>query len=451
MKDRKGVITNLTENASIVKDISTGEIFAIHNENIAIGTTILFKGVKIVCITTPCYNIVECYQIISVPPTPCVMDKKGIVVPGIDGCTGRLFIQEVTDANAYGQLWVIQNYLATSSDGNTISKLQAGDKVKFGGYLTKNDSTKSILCYTVGVATCFEKIATENTFTLAGKVMAGKELMKSGLAILFRKGDQKAISSNTISDGTFTFTNVPEAAYTVYVIPDITIYKNYLPTFYVNKFLYGQADYIRLYQDTKEVVVYLRNIDMPIGTGRIYGNIFFETDQLKDSILASNGNAKSFENTNRMAENTTVVLFDNTNEPVAWTITDELGNYSFENLVLSTYRVVSETGSAKAEVTVDLSTESSEANADLILKSPEEKTGFEQIEEMVLNFYPNPVTDQLIVNVKDNVQMYIYNTVGQLLQNRNLYSGVNILDVSTLSKGVYFAKIGNNTIKMTKN
>jgi hypothetical protein len=450
VKDRKGVVTKLTESASIVKDLSTSEIFAINGVKLAVGTTILFKGVKIVCVTTPCYNIVECYDIINTPPVQCIMDKVGVVVPGIDGCTGRLFIKQVAEPNTNPQLYEIQNYIAASSDGATMSKLQAGDKVKFGGYLTRNDSTKSILCYTVGVATCFELIAAESTYTLAGKAMAGKELMKSGLAVLFKKGDGKAIASNNIVDGKFTFTNLPEAAYTVYVIPDINIYKNYLPTFYINKFIYNQADYIKLYQDVKEITIYLRNINMQVGDGRISGNIFFETDQLKDSILAANGNAKSFDNPNRKAENTTVVLFDNTNQPVAWTITDEFGNYSFENLALSTYRIVSETGSAKAEATVDLSTESSDANADLMLRSPEEKTGLNLIEELVLDFYPNPVIDKLTINLKEDQQISIFNAFGQLLINRSLYSGVNILDVSSINKGVYFAKIGNSTFRIIK-
>jgi len=450
VKDRKGVVIELTENGSLVKDYSKGEIFAINGVKLAIGTTILFKGVKIECVTTPCYNIVECYQIINIPPPPCVMDKVGVVVPGIDGCTGRLFIQETTNSNSYPQLYAIQNYIATSSDGATITKLKPGDKVKFGGYLTKNDSTKSILCYTVGVATCYEIIANQSTYTFAGKAMVGKELMKSGLAVLFKKGEGKAMASNTIADGTFTFSNLPEADYTVYIIPDINIYKDYLPTFYINKFLFQQADYIRLNKDIIEVVVYLRNLNMEVGSGKIYGNIHFETDQLKDSILAANGKYKLFENPNRVAENAAIVLFDNSNQPLAWTISDVDGNYLFENLSLNTYRVVSETASAKAEMKVDLTTSNTEANADLILKSSEEKTAISRIENNVLDFYPNPVEDKLIINVKENEQLNIYSAVGQLLLNQYLNSGVNILDVSTINKGIYFAKIGNSTIRMIK-
>ncbi|MDO9155110.1 MAG: T9SS type A sorting domain-containing protein [Paludibacter sp.] len=451
--DRKGKIVEFKDNHSLVMDAASGEVFGIRDVKIPVGTMLQFKGVKIQCITTPCYNIVECYQIISIPPPPppCVMDKTGVVVAGIDGCTGRLFILENSASAAiFPRLYEIQNSVVAGSDGSTISKLKAGDKVKFGGYLTPNDSTKISLCFTVGVATCYELIATENTFTLSGKAMAGNEIMKSGLAVLFRKGDAKAIASNSITDGTFTFVNIPEAVYTVYVIPDINLYKNFLPTFYINKFLYNQADYLTLNKNRSDVVVYLTNINTPIGIGRIFGNIFFETEQLKDVVLAANGSTNAFTNTNRIAENTSVILFNTLNEPVAWTMTDTYGNYSFDNLALNTYKVVSETASAKAESIVNLSNENSAVNADLILTSVQDKTYVSRVEDVVLNFYPNPVADRLIVNVKENEQINIYNSVGQLLLSQSLFSGVNILDVSTITKGIYLAKIGNTTIKMIK-
>ena len=448
--NRKGQITELTDHSSILKDISTGEKFEITGVKLNVGTTIIFKGTIIKCVTAPCYNIVDCYQIISVPPTPCVMDKMGIVVQGIDGCTGRIFIQEMNESTNYPQLYILQNYIASNSTGTTISKLQVGDKVKFGGYLTTNDSTKSILCNTVGVATCWELIPSENTYQLSGKVMAGTDLMKSGLAVLFRKGEGKAIASNTITDGTFTFNNMPSAAYTIYVIPDISIYKNYLPTFYVNKFLYDYADYIKLSKNINDVVVYLRNLNMPMGAGRIYGNIYYEKEQLKDSILAAKGSLSSITSTNTTAENVTVVLFDNTNQPTYWTITDAVGNYSFDNLSLSSYNIISETASAKAEATVNLSTTNTTANADLILKSPQEMTDTKQLNDIVVGFYPNPVENQLIISVKENEKLNIFSTVSQLIFNQSLITGVNVLDVSALQRGIYLAKIGNRTIRMFK-
>lgn len=448
--NRKGFVTELTENSSIVKDISTAELFEIKGVKLVIGSAILFKGTIIQCITTPCYNIVDCYQIISVPPTPCIMDKTGVVIQGIDGCTGRLFVQEISESSGTPKLYVLRNYINSNSTGTTISKLQAGDKVKFSALLTANDSTKSVLCYTVGEVVCWELIPSNNTYNLGGKVLAGDELMKSGLAVLFKKGEGKAVASYTITDGTYSFSNISSAAYTVFVIPDISIYKNYLPTFYINKFLFEYADYIKLNNDVNDMTVYLRNLNMPMGTGKIYGNIYYENEQLKDSILAAKGSLISITNTNTTAENVTVVLFDNTGQPAYWTITDAVGNYSFGNLSLSTYNIISETASARAEATVSLSSVNTTASADLILKSPQDIDSNKQVNDQVINLYPNPVKDHLVISVKENIQLNVFSTIGQLLYSQMLNEGVNNLDVSILQNGVYIAKIGDTTIRLLK-
>ncbi|HRZ97517.1 MAG TPA: hypothetical protein P5084_08175, partial [Paludibacter sp.] len=85
----------------------------------------------------------------------CIMDKTGVVVAGTKACEGRLFIQE------YSPLTVIRFYAfenkANSTTDNTLSGLKVGDKVKFGGYLIKNDSIAQ-LCNIVGFAGCWEKV-----------------------------------------------------------------------------------------------------------------------------------------------------------------------------------------------------------------------------------------------------------------------------------------------------
>jgi len=531
--DKMGVVVEVKDNNSFVKEKITGDSYVIHALMI-VGTEIKFKGIKIECVTTPCYNIVECYHIIATPP--CIMDKTGVVVAGIDGCTGRLFIQDASST-------IIQLYAIGSSDiGNdTLGKgLKAGDKVRFGEYLIKNDSLQSILCSVVGVATCYEVIITppecvmdkvgvvvecngqlfieestpymsmirrlyaiknivplnstitiglkvgdqvkfggyltpndsstiqpcqiigiatcfglispENIHTLSGSALAGSEVMKSGLAVLFRKGDVKATSSFTITDGTFKFMNLPKADYTVYVIPAITIYKNYLPTFYINNFLFQNADYLTLSDSIQDMTVHLKQFDFAHGTGKITGNIFFESYALKDSILAVNSGLvkTSHPPMDNSAIDIPVLLLNRYSVPVAWTITDEYGNYTFENIALDTYKVVAETAAAMGESVVILTPGNSTANADLLLKSTQTETGTVNLKNEAFDIYPNPVTDHLIITMKSGEMISLYNSMGQLRLNQRLNAGINVLDVSTLNKGVYFAKIGKTTMKVIK-
>ena len=153
---------------------------------------------------------------------------------------------------------------------------------------------------------------------------------------------------------------------------------------------------------------------------------------------------------NNTAINTPVILLNSNNEPVAWTMTDSYGNYSFENIALETYKILTETASAAGESIVSLSPDNSIANADLMLKGLQTDTGLSQADGVVLTIYPNPVTDNLIIVLKTAERVNIYNTMGQLILNQSLKPDINIVDFSTYHKGIYFAKIGETTIKLIK-
>jgi len=60
------------------------------------------------------------------------------------------------------------------------------------------------------------------------------------------------------------------------------------------------------------------------------------------------------------------------------------------------------------------------------------------------------VSDNLIVILKAAEKVNIYNALGQLILNQSLKQDINVLDFSTINKGIYFAKIGKTTIKLIK-
>ncbi|NDP19594.1 MAG: T9SS type A sorting domain-containing protein [Paludibacter sp.] len=386
-------------------------------------------------------GIATCYELRNIPPVGCIMNKKGIVVPGIDGCTGQLFLKEMTkELVAYTRLYKIAD----------TSTLKIGDYVRFGSYDIAKDSL-TILCPVVGMVACYSKITTPETYSLTGKAMAGNELMKSGSALLFNKNYRKALISYPITDGSFVFAGLPQAEYTVYVIPDINLYKNYLPTFYINKIFFKTADYITLNDNIEYLTVELKNYKMPVGTGKIYGNIFFETIALKDTVMAENGMRKiNAEVAANIAVNIPVLLLNSDNAAVAWTMTDAYGNYAFENIALDNYKVVSETAAAIAEFPVSLTSANTTVNADLMLKRELESTDIPDRKINLLTIYPNPVVDNLTVELIKNSDITIFNTTGQLLMQKQLNSGTNVLNLNTLSKGLFFVKIGDKTIKLIK-
>jgi hypothetical protein len=153
---------------------------------------------------------------------------------------------------------------------------------------------------------------------------------------------------------------------------------------------------------------------------------------------------------NTIAFNTPVVLYNSANEPIAWTLTDLLGNYVFENIALETYKVVSETAAAIAESVVVLTAGNSTMNADLLLKSQLVDTGVNTIEDNVIELYPNPVIDNLKINLKEAAIVDVYNVLGKILIHAELQSGDNVLDLSQIAKGIYYTKIGKSSFKIVK-
>jgi hypothetical protein len=402
-------------------------------------------------LTNLCHTVgvVTCYQVISTPPA-CVMDKAGVVVAGTDGCTGQLFIEEtIPYMSMIRRLYSIKTDIAINAISPT--KLKAGDQVKFGGYLTPNDSSVINSCHTIGVATCYELVQTENVDTLTGTVYAGTAIMKKGLAILYKKGDSKATATYTITNGSFTFTNLTYAEYTLYIIPDINAYKNYLPNYYKDNFLFLNAEYISLTSSMTNVVVNLKPYIFPVGTGKIYGNIFFESYTLKDSLLVDSVQYKTGRIVvNNSAINTPVILLNSINEPVAWTLTDSYGNYTFESIALETYKILSETASAEGDLYVNLSPANSIANADLMLKGLQINTGITNPENEVVSLYPNPVSDKLFITLNEVENLDVYDVMGQLVLTKRLNQGINELDLSTMNKNIYFARVGNTMVKLIK-
>ncbi len=412
----------------------------------------------------PVAGVVACYDLI-VPEPECVMDKKGVVVAGKNNCENQLFIKELTPYLSTPRLYAFVPEGVISDDGSFTSTIKEGDKVIFGSvsfnldsiFIGLKDSTYMPPmqdCAIAGFATCYEVVESQpvENYSISGKAIAGNDVVQSGSAVLYANKFKKALNAVPLkSDGTFVFDNLIQGEYTVYIIPDIAKYKNYLPTFYVNKVHYKRADYVRLEKNIDGMSIQLRPFNRPVGNGKIYGNIFYESTGLKDTVMSENGMKKVKVNTEvNFAINIPVLLYDANDEPVDWTLTDENGNYAFENIAIDTYKVVSETAAAGAEIPVVLSVENAVINADLMLKNSENNTDIPTPQNTVLNIYPNPVIDNLTIALHEAGEVTICNAMGQTILKQQLNSGTNILDLRGLSKGVFFVKIGATTSKLIK-
>ncbi len=195
----------------------------------------------------------------------------------------------------------------------------------------------------------------------------------------------------------------------------------------------------------------MRYYERKTGTGKIFGNIYYESYKLNDSLMVKNAlmNTEGIANYN-LAVNTTVLLLNRYNTVVAWTLTGVNGNYAFTDIPLDTYTVLSETASAVASSAVVLSTDNSVANRDLMMRSNDGVTGLTVPENIVLSMFPNPVKDKLTVTMVQEAEISVYNLSGQLHIRQQLNTGSNTMDMSNMSAGVYIVRIGGKSFKLIK-
>jgi hypothetical protein len=79
---------------------------------------------------------------------------------------------------------------------------------------------------------------------------------------------------------------------------------------------------------------------------------------------------------------------------------------------------------------------------------PEAGVGVQEVEHNNhISLYPNPAVDQLNVTLNKNAEMTIYNIMGQAVMTMEGRVGVNTIDLSNFTSGIYFISAGNDTQK----
>ena len=79
---------------------------------------------------------------------------------------------------------------------------------------------------------------------------------------------------------------------------------------------------------------------------------------------------------------------------------------------------------------------------------PNANVGVQEIEHNnYISVYPNPAVDQLNITLNKNAEVTVYNIMGQAVMTMEGRAGVNTLDISNLTSGIYFINAGNDTQK----
>ena len=459
--NRKGVIEQGIDGCQgrlFIRENENRRLFAIalkYTENISIsgikpGYKVIFGGYltsKDSNSVSLCYTdgVAECLKVIDTN-VGCELNRKGIIVNGTDACVNRVFVRDINT----GGLYLFNYFDGMYRTDNYTTKLKIGDMVAFSA--VEKDYTQYDSCKIAGIVACYELISFVKTYSVSGYALTESGKLNSGRAVLIHKPTRKVFAISKINEGYFEFKNIPNSVYTVYVIPAYPELMQYVPTFYVDKLFYRNADFFEVNTDKNtEIYVKMRFHELKTGTGRISGNIHYETDNLNDSLTIKNVFGESFASANfNLAVDVPVLLLDLNDQTVAWTITDIYGNYVFKNVPNGSFIIFSETSTASANSKVELSGERNSVTANLVMKSNTESTsiGDPLISKLVV--YPIPTNEKLNVVLQESDMISIFDLRGQLLYKKLGVIGLNEINLSSFGKGLFILRSGNNTIKIVK-
>lgn len=77
--------------------------------------------------------------------------------------------------------------------------------------------------------------------------------------------------------------------------------------------------------------------------------------------------------------------------------------------------------------------------------------GINELEEVSFAIYPNPATDNIVINTElTDGEVSIYNVQGSIVATHQLMNSITAINVAQLSAGMYYVKIGNSTKRFVK-
>jgi hypothetical protein len=229
----------------------------------------------------------------------------------------------------------------------------------------------------------------------------------------------------------------------VWIIPVDSI--NYLPTYYGNGTDWHQATFISLGTPVNPYNIQMVRANKPIsGLGGI------------------NGHMITNKTTNSLVDKIKMILLNESGTALQFSNMSASGVFNFAELAYGVYYLRAELPGCTSDlVRVELSQDKPIANV-VMTYTGNQLLGINATESLIegLRTYPNPVTDQLTVNIVSKKDASIFLTICDL-SGRNLISevagltvGSNMLQINTsgLPSGLFILKITSDdgTIKVRK-
>ena len=292
---------------------------------------------------------------------------------------------------------------------------------------------------------------TAGQYSISGKVKGKSELLSSGIIVLYKKNTSGRFilsGANIITNGLFRFEQLKTGKYIIYAIPDIYNSNKYLPTYYVNKPHWADAQIIDLTNNANGLTLQLVSVkNLEPGTCKIAGKVLYSgtNAQAEQTALKSAMPGQSYP----------IILFTESGTVITSVTPDESGNFTFESLPYGNYIVRIEFPNiTSSDLIVNLSPESPEKN-NLQFEINENALSVSSLSKEVDITVYHVSAEQIAVrlNKGGKYNLSIIDITGSILVNSLIDFEANAdktITIGSIPKGIYILKLQNNANTLIK-
>ena len=293
-------------------------------------------------------------------------------------------------------------------------------------------------------------IGSSNTINITGMVNYGtnpSDVNTADAIVMLIESDEERsyfsiIDQTQTENAYYNFSNVnPDAIYFLYAIP---LELGYLPTYFGDAIFWQDAASIN------EVNTTFYTINLVSFEGLLEEGI-----GTIEGILTDIAPTKAFSDLSGIV----VVLLDENNNPIAYTTTDENGNFIFEDIALRDYTVrVEIVGHTSENLNVSLNEENPfVGNIEFNVHGA--TVSVKDIAMINVNsIFPNPAISNLNISMDirehTNITINLVNIIGQVISSENIEVKGNLehqINVKDIPQGIYILNIiTENQEKITK-
>lgn len=309
------------------------------------------------------------------------------------------------------------------------------------------------------------KVIIEPYFSVEGQLWSEDKYLNPSAVIAYKEnqgGIRATNITNAFSNGTFKFEKLITGNYCFYAVPDTNNIEKVIPAYYANKSTWQNANFVNVNADVFDIDIKFPKIEylLPAGNASISGKMLIPSESKYNSNIYCTSWMDNSSNEFCMEglSNVTILLYNhNKSKLLDFTLTDNLGNFYFNNLPYGNYIVDAEKAGflSIASPMIKLNPEHN-VESGIILEISQEKLSFtlqnSPQPEYGIKVFPNPASSQINITYLDprftSAKLELYDIFGKCILKQNLspndISSTFNISIYKFPSGIYFGIVKNS-------